>query len=229
MIGQIIGARNYDIGHIALGVNGGGIAALGVVGGRFKAQGCTGVPTPEGDLFAIDYVAHEMGHQFGGNHTFNGRRFACGFGNRNQTHLGRARQRLDDHGLRRDLLQDDLQPHSDPYFSQRSIDEIGDYVTSTLEAPPTEVQSVALRGFHTGRGLIHAHLQRRHLGPDRPRHELQRGRDRGGDRGDRGRRRDRRRVRRRRASPTTPASRSPSAAASARATSPSCGSPTPPG
>ena len=76
MIGQIIGAGNYDIGHIALGVNGGGIAALGVVGRRFKAEGCTGVPTPEGDLYAIDYVAHEMGHQFAGNHTFNGNRFA---------------------------------------------------------------------------------------------------------------------------------------------------------
>ena len=86
------------------------------------------MPTPEGDLYAIDYVAHEIGHQFGGNHTFNGNQFDCGVRQPQPGHFGRARQRLDDHGLRRDLRgQDDLQPHSDPYFSQRSITEIGTY------------------------------------------------------------------------------------------------------
>ena len=43
VIGQIIGAANYDIGHIALGNPGGGVASLGVVGGNSKAQGCTGL------------------------------------------------------------------------------------------------------------------------------------------------------------------------------------------
>ena len=72
VLGQVIGAENYDIGHIGLGVDGGGIAGLGVVGGPFKADGCTGLPTPTGDFYAIDYVAHEVGHQMGGDHTFNG-------------------------------------------------------------------------------------------------------------------------------------------------------------
>src|SRR4051812_9568291 len=64
VLGQVIGAANYDVGHIMLGRNGGGVASLGVIGGNGKAQGCTGLPTPVGDFMAVDYVAHEMGHQF---------------------------------------------------------------------------------------------------------------------------------------------------------------------
>ena len=149
VIGQIIGASNYDIGHLALGQPGGGVANLGVVGRSNKAGGCTGVPTPVGDLYAIDYVAHEMGHQFGGNHTFNGNQLNCSGGNRNgptSVEPGSGQSIMAYAGI---CLTDDEQPHSDGYFSERSQQEINAYVSSS-QSPINEVQTVSLRHFGGG-------------------------------------------------------------------------------
>jgi hypothetical protein len=38
-LSRVVGAANFDIGHIALGNDGGGIAGLGVVGNFEKAEG----------------------------------------------------------------------------------------------------------------------------------------------------------------------------------------------
>ena len=149
VIGQIIGASNYDIGHLALGEPGGGVANLGVVGRSNKAGGCTGIPTPVGDFYAIDYVAHEMGHQFGGNHPFNGNQLNCSSGNRsaaNSVEPGSGSSIMAYAGI---CLTDDLQRHSDPYFSQRSQQEISTYTTSAQTAI-NEVQTASLRHFGGG-------------------------------------------------------------------------------
>ena len=149
VLGQLVGASNYDIGHLMLGVNGGGIAGLGVVGSIEKGMGCTGLPDPTGDFMAIDYVAHEMGHQFGGNHTFNGTQWNCSGGNRNDAtsvEPGSGTSVMAYAGICR---QDNLQDHSDPYFSQRTLDEVNTY-TGSPAAAPVEVQDVALDGFRSG-------------------------------------------------------------------------------
>jgi hypothetical protein len=71
---SVIGAANYDIGHL-FGASGGGGNA-GCIGcicvDNSKGSGFTSPADniPQGDNFDIDYVVHEVGHQLGGNHTF---------------------------------------------------------------------------------------------------------------------------------------------------------------
>lgn len=65
-----VGNANYDVGHL-YGTGGGGIAASPSVCTEGKAGGYSARAGFLGDPFTVDYVAHEIGHQFGASHTYN--------------------------------------------------------------------------------------------------------------------------------------------------------------
>ncbi|PHI19273.1 hypothetical protein CEQ90_13755 [Lewinellaceae bacterium SD302] len=116
-----IGSANYDIGHV-YGTNSGGLAGLRVVCGGGKASGVTGSGNPTNDPFWIDYVAHEVGHQFGGNHTQNN---SC---NRSSASFepGSASTIMGYAGI----CNPNVQSNSDAYFHAISQAEVSNFVVN---------------------------------------------------------------------------------------------------
>ena len=113
---NVIGSANYDIGHV-FSTGGGGVAYLQSPCGGNKAGGVTGQGAPIGDPFDVDYVAHEMGHQYGGNHTQNN---SCNRASSAAFEPGSASTIMGYAGI----CSPNLQSNSDDHFHNHSINEM---------------------------------------------------------------------------------------------------------
>ncbi|MBL0126546.1 MAG: hypothetical protein IPP83_03615 [Flavobacteriales bacterium] len=118
---SVIGSANYDIGHV-FSTGGGGVAYLASVCTSNKAGGVTGSSSPVGDPFDIDYVAHEMGHQFGGNHTQNNN---CNRSSAAAVEVGSGITIMGYAGV----CSPDVALHSDDMFGGYSLGEIHTFIT----------------------------------------------------------------------------------------------------
>ena len=122
IIDGLIGFSSYDIGH-GYCTTDSGIAQVSSVCGSGKARGITGNPNPVGDPFDVDYVAHEMGHQFGASHTQNNN---CNRSAASAFEPGSASTILGYAGI----CAPNVQSNSDAHFHARSIQQMTSFVLS---------------------------------------------------------------------------------------------------
>jgi len=128
---SVIGEANYDIGHL-FGASGGGgnagcIGCICVNGSKGSGITSPADGIPSGDNFDIDYVAHEIGHQMGANHTFSMSNEGSGVNmepGSGSTIMGYA-----------GITAQDIQPHSDAFFHAASIQQ----VTNNIKAKTCSV------------------------------------------------------------------------------------------
>lgn len=139
-----IGVTNYDIGHNFNTTGGGNAGCVGCVcvgttltqAAIHKGRGYTGSSNPVGDAFDIDYVAHEMGHQFGGYHVMN----TCSRSGNGSTEVEPASGSsvMGYAGI----CTSNVQTHSDDDFNYVNVRDISTYIKTGLGSGCAQVTTL---------------------------------------------------------------------------------------
>ncbi|MES2432046.1 MAG: zinc-dependent metalloprotease family protein [Bacteroidota bacterium] len=145
VINANIGSANYDIGH-TFSTGAGGLATIGCVcNNSQKAEGVTGTEDPVGDPFVIDYVCHEIGHQFSAKHIFNSQEDFCGDPGQHSpssnAEPGSGSTIMGYSANPAICGTDNLQNNSDPQFHAISFNEIIGYVNGPANACATKIST----------------------------------------------------------------------------------------
>lgn len=130
-IANRIGLSSFDIGHVLTTGSGGVAFVQSLCNNANKGGGTTGLSNPVGDGFYVDYVAHEVGHQFGGNHSFNSSGPDCGDNRYPWTAYepGSGTSIMAYAGVCG--AAENVQLHSDPYFHAVSLAEISAFLNGS--------------------------------------------------------------------------------------------------
>ena len=125
LLTSTIGEANYDIGHLlgAGTVNSGDAGARGSIGvdnSKGRAYTCANSTNNQGDTFDINYLAHEIGHQLGANHTFT----HTNEGTIAQLEPGSGSTIMGYAGV----TIKDIQQYADAYFHSISIQQVTDII-----------------------------------------------------------------------------------------------------
>ena len=133
-LNNVIGDLNYDVGHLFQeDVNGGNAGFIGAVcQTNQKGSAYSSSTNPQGDIFDLDYVAHELGHQFGANHTWSFDSEGTGV----QAEPASGSTIMGYAGI---VQGNNVQNNGDDYFHYYSIKQISEYVLTTTCAVETAI------------------------------------------------------------------------------------------
>ncbi len=121
-----IGEENYDVGHLFHeDVDSGNAGFIGsVCRDNQKGSAYSQSLIPEGDIFDLDFVAHELGHQFGANHTWS-------FESENTSVQAEPASGTTIMGYAGIVPGNNVAENGDDYFHYYSIFQISEYLKTT--------------------------------------------------------------------------------------------------
>ncbi|MEX0362078.1 MAG: reprolysin-like metallopeptidase, partial [Allomuricauda sp.] len=130
-----IGEENYDVGHlfhkVDQGQDNGNAGFIGAVcSDNRKGSAFSAAFNPQGDVFDLDFVSHELGHQFGANHTWSFESEGTGV----QAEPASGTTIMGYAGI---VPGNDVAPNGSDYFHFYSIQQISTYLQSVSCAEET--------------------------------------------------------------------------------------------